>query len=31
MSAPKVALITSITVQDRAYLAEFLIAKGYNE
>ena len=29
MSAPKVALITGITGQDGAYLAEFLLAKGY--
>jgi GDPmannose 4,6-dehydratase len=29
MSAPKVALITGITGQDGAYLAELLIAKGY--
>ncbi len=27
--APKVALITGITGQDGAYLAEFLLAKGY--
>ena len=27
--APKVALITGVTGQDGAYLAEFLIAKGY--
>jgi GDPmannose 4,6-dehydratase len=29
MAAPKVALITGITGQDGAYLAEFLLAKGY--
>ncbi|WP_020175437.1 GDP-mannose 4,6-dehydratase [Methyloferula stellata] len=29
MSAPKVALITGVTGQDGAYLAELLIAKGY--
>ena len=29
MSAKKVALITGITGQDGAYLAEFLMAKGY--
>lgn len=29
MSIPKVALITGITGQDGAYLAEFLLAKGY--
>ena len=29
MTAPKVALITGITGQDGAYLAEFLLAKGY--
>jgi GDPmannose 4,6-dehydratase len=29
MSQPKVALITGITGQDGAYLAEFLLAKGY--
>jgi GDPmannose 4,6-dehydratase len=28
-SRPKVALITGVTGQDGAYLAEFLIAKGY--
>ena len=28
-SAPKVALITGITGQDCAYLAEFLLEKGY--
>ncbi|MDP3428795.1 MAG: GDP-mannose 4,6-dehydratase, partial [Desulfomicrobium sp.] len=27
--APKKALITGITGQDGAYLAEFLLAKGY--
>ena len=26
---PKVALITGVTGQDGAYLAEFLLAKGY--
>lgn len=26
----KVALITGITGQDRSYLTEFLIEKGYN-
>jgi GDPmannose 4,6-dehydratase len=29
MSSPKVALITGITGQDGAYLAEFLLNKGY--
>ncbi len=29
MTAPKVALITGITGQDGAYLAEFLLEKGY--
>ena len=29
MSKPKVALITGITGQDGAYLAEFLLGKGY--
>jgi GDPmannose 4,6-dehydratase len=29
MKRPKVALITGITGQDGAYLAEFLLAKGY--
>jgi GDPmannose 4,6-dehydratase len=29
MSKPKTALITGITGQDGAYLAEFLLAKGY--
>jgi GDPmannose 4,6-dehydratase len=29
MAQPKVALITGITGQDGAYLAEFLLAKGY--
>lgn len=29
MSNPKVALITGITGQDGAYLAEFLLSKGY--
>jgi GDPmannose 4,6-dehydratase len=29
MPAPKVALVTGITGQDGAYLAEFLLAKGY--
>jgi GDPmannose 4,6-dehydratase len=29
MSQPKTALITGITGQDGAYLAEFLLAKGY--
>ena len=29
MASPKVALITGITGQDGAYLAEFLLAKGY--
>src|SRR5712675_802516 len=29
MAKPKVALITGITGQDGAYLAEFLLAKGY--
>jgi GDPmannose 4,6-dehydratase len=29
MSSPKVALVTGITGQDGAYLAEFLLAKGY--
>jgi GDPmannose 4,6-dehydratase len=29
MSGPKVALITGITGQDGAYLAEFLLNKGY--
>jgi GDPmannose 4,6-dehydratase len=29
MKKPKVALITGITGQDGAYLAEFLLAKGY--
>jgi GDPmannose 4,6-dehydratase len=29
MSAPKVALITGVTGQDGAYLAELLISKGY--
>ena len=29
MSKPKIALITGITGQDGAYLAEFLLAKGY--
>ncbi|MCB2063013.1 MAG: GDP-mannose 4,6-dehydratase [Novosphingobium sp.] len=29
MSAPKVALITGVTGQDGAYLAEFLLDKGY--
>jgi len=29
MSSPKVALITGITGQDGAYLAEFLLGKGY--
>src|SRR4249920_2779441 len=29
MQKPKVALITGITGQDGAYLAEFLLAKGY--
>jgi GDPmannose 4,6-dehydratase len=29
MSSPKVALITGITGQDGAYLAEFLLEKGY--
>ncbi len=29
MSSPKVALITGITGQDGAYLAEFLLDKGY--
>ena len=29
MSQPKVALITGVTGQDGAYLAEFLLAKGY--
>jgi GDPmannose 4,6-dehydratase len=28
-SAGKVALITGVTGQDGAYLAEFLLAKGY--
>ena len=28
-SGPKVALITGITGQDGAYLAEFLLKKGY--
>jgi len=27
---PKVALITGVTGQDGAYLAEFLLAKGYD-
>jgi GDPmannose 4,6-dehydratase len=29
MTAPKVALITGVTGQDGAYLAEFLLKKGY--
>jgi GDPmannose 4,6-dehydratase len=29
MSAPKVALITGVTGQDGAYLAELLVSKGY--
>ena len=29
MSKGKVALITGVTGQDGAYLAEFLMAKGY--
>ena len=29
MSQKKVALITGITGQDGAYLAEFLLGKGY--
>ena len=29
MSKPKIALVTGITGQDGAYLAEFLLAKGY--
>jgi GDP-D-mannose dehydratase len=29
MSKPRVALITGVTGQDGAYLAELLIAKGY--
>src|SRR5712691_9628572 len=29
MNQPKIALITGITGQDGAYLAEFLLAKGY--
>ena len=29
LSIPKVALITGITGQDGAYLAEFLLEKGY--
>jgi len=29
MAKPKVALITGITGQDGAYLAEFLLEKGY--
>ena len=29
MTSSKVALITGITGQDRAYLAEFLLSKGY--
>ena len=29
MSEQKVALITGVTGQDGAYLAEFLLAKGY--
>src|SRR5882762_9041600 len=29
MDKPKVALITGITGQDGAYLAEFLLGKGY--
>src|SRR5260221_521562 len=29
MSKPKVALITGVTGQDGAYLAEFLLRKGY--
>ncbi len=29
MSQPKIALITGVTGQDGAYLAEFLLAKGY--
>jgi len=29
MNKPKVALITGITGQDGAYLAEFLLDKGY--
>jgi len=29
MNQPKVALITGITGQDGAYLAEFLLNKGY--
>ncbi len=28
-NSPKVALITGITGQDGAYLAEFLLKKGY--
>jgi hypothetical protein len=28
-AAPKIALITGVTGQDGAYLAEFLLAKGY--
>jgi GDPmannose 4,6-dehydratase len=30
MTAPKTALITGVTGQDGAYLAELLLAKGYN-
>ncbi|MBF0175014.1 MAG: GDP-mannose 4,6-dehydratase, partial [Magnetococcales bacterium] len=29
MSSKKVALITGVTGQDGAYLAEFLLGKGY--
>lgn len=29
MNSPKVALITGITGQDGAYLAEYLLTKGY--
>ncbi len=29
MSSPKVALITGVTGQDGAYLAELLVSKGY--
>ena len=29
MTTPKVALITGVTGQDGAYLAEFLLGKGY--
>src|SRR3979490_3589633 len=29
MNKPKVALVTGITGQDGAYLAEFLLEKGY--